>query len=40
VTQVLEASPKGLRALGQAAITIAEAEGLYAHAETIRERME
>ncbi len=39
MTQIIESSARGLRKLGGAAITLAEAEGLQAHAESIRVRL-
>ena len=38
MTQVIEATPKGLQALRDATVRLAEAEGLFAHAQTIRAR--
>jgi len=40
MTQIIEAKPRGLRALAKATVTLAEAEGLVAHADTIRARTE
>jgi len=40
MTQIVETSPRAFRALAGPTITLAEAEGLTAHAETVRVRLE